>query len=85
LPSDLATPLESAIQNEAYERYHEALMRQRPKDRELIVARIEMQWSFAEIAHRFGTPSVEAVRMAVTRAMRRLATTLRSPVVPLSP
>jgi len=76
LPSDRETPLETAIRSEAYERYRDALMRLRPKDRELIVARIEMQWSLAEIAHRFNIPTVEAVRMAVTRAVRRLTDTL---------
>jgi len=76
LPSDRETPLETAIRSEAYERYRDALMHLRPKDRELIVARIEMQWSLAEIAHRFNIPTVEAVRMAVTRAVRRLTDTL---------
>ena len=79
LASDVASPLETAIQAEAYERYREALTRLRPRDRELIVARIEMQWSLAEIAHRFDMPTVEAVRMAVMRAVRRLTTTLGSP------
>ena len=76
LPSDRETPLETAIRSEAYERYRDALMHLRPKDRELIVARIEMQWSLAEIAHRFNIPTVEAVRMAVMRAVRRLTDTL---------
>ena len=76
LPSDRETPLETAIQAEEYDRYRVALMQLRPRDRELIVARIEMQWSLAEIAHRFNLPTVEAVRMAVMRAMRRLTTAL---------
>jgi RNA polymerase sigma-70 factor (ECF subfamily) len=79
LPSDRETPLETAIQAEEYERYRVALMQLRPRDRELIVARIEMQWSLAEIAHRFNLPTVEAVRMAVMRAMRRLTTALAGP------
>jgi RNA polymerase sigma factor (sigma-70 family) len=71
-PSDRTSPLEFAIRSEAYERYRQALAELTPKDRELIVARIEVQWSFAEIAHRFGLPTVDAARMAVTRALRRL-------------
>ena len=71
LPSDRTSPLEVAIQGEAYGRYREALARLAPRDREMIVARIEVQWSLSEIAHRFGL-SVDAARMAVSRAMRRL-------------
>jgi len=79
LSSDRETPLEIAIRAEEYTRYRAALERLRSRDRELIVARIEMQWSLAEIAHRFNLPSVEAVRMAVMRAMRRLTTALAGP------
>jgi len=32
-----------------------------------------MQWSLAEIAHRYGLPTVDAARMAVNRAVKRLA------------
>jgi DNA-directed RNA polymerase specialized sigma24 family protein len=46
------------------------------KDRELIVARIEVQWSVAEIAQRFGMKTADAARMAVTRAVRRLTNQL---------
>ena len=78
-PSDRASALEAAIEAETYERYREALTNLRPKDRELIVARIEMQWSFAEIAHRFDLPSIDAARMAVSRALRRLSNDLGIP------
>jgi RNA polymerase sigma-70 factor (ECF subfamily) len=77
-PSDRTSPLEFAIQAEAYEHYREALTRMTPKDREMIVARIEVQWSLAEIAHRFGMRTVDAARMAVTRAIKRLTTDLDS-------
>jgi RNA polymerase sigma-70 factor (ECF subfamily) len=78
LESDRETPLELAIRNQAYERYRDALKRLRPQERELIVARVEMQWSMAEIAHRFNKPSVEAVRMAVRRALTRLTDLIAS-------
>ncbi len=73
LPSDGSSPLEEAIRGEQYEHYLAAVSRLLPKDRALIVARIEMQWSFAEIAHRYGLPTVDAARMAVRRAIKRLA------------
>jgi RNA polymerase sigma-70 factor, ECF subfamily len=75
-PSDRTSPLELAIQAEAYERYRESLSRLSAKDRELIVGRIEVQWSLAEIAHRFGLATVDAARMAVNRAVKRLTTDL---------
>jgi len=76
-PSELTSPLESVIRSEAYTRYRRALADMRARDSELIVARIEMQWSAAEIAHRFGMRSVEAARMALTRALQRLTQQLQ--------
>ena len=52
-PSDRTSPEEDAIRAEEYDHYREAVQRLTPKDRALIVARIEMQWSLAEIAHRY--------------------------------
>lgn len=73
LPSDRTSPLEQAIEAEDYERYRAALPQLRSsRDRELIVARIEMQWGLPEIAHRFGFASIESARVAVTRAVQRL-------------
>jgi len=74
--SDRTTPLEAAIQTEAYEHYREALTQLTAKDREMIVARIEVQWSLPEIAHRFGLRTVDAARMAVSRAVKKLTQTL---------
>jgi RNA polymerase sigma factor (sigma-70 family) len=73
-PCDRSSPEEDAIRAEEYEHYREAVSRLAPKDRALIVARIEMQWSLAEIAHRYGMPTVDAARMAVNRAVKRLST-----------
>ena len=72
-PADRTGPEEEVIRAEKYEHYREALSRLTPKDRAIIVARIEMQWSLAEIAHRHGLPSVDAARMAVNRAVKRLS------------
>jgi RNA polymerase sigma-70 factor (ECF subfamily) len=74
--SDRTTPLEAAIQSEAYEHYREALSQLSAKDREMIVARIEVQWSLSEIAHRFGMRTVDAARMAVSRAVKKLTRNL---------
>jgi RNA polymerase sigma-70 factor (ECF subfamily) len=81
LPEDLrtnvASPLESAVQAEAYDRYREALSELSARDREMIVARIEVQWSLAEIAKRFNMTTADAARMAVTRALKRLTDKLK--------
>jgi RNA polymerase sigma factor (sigma-70 family) len=80
LPEDQAgdrtSPLELAIQGEAYERYRRALTTLTPRDRELIVARIEVQWSLAEISQRFGMRTLDAARMAVSRAVKKLTRNL---------
>jgi RNA polymerase sigma factor (sigma-70 family) len=68
-----ASPLELAIGVEALERYEAALARLRPEDREAIVARIEMDGSYQEVARALGKPSADAARMAVSRALLRLA------------
>ena len=72
-PSDATSPLEAAIRDEAYLRYRDALKRLRPRDREMVVARIEVQWSLPEIAHRFGMASIDAARVAVSRSLKRLS------------
>jgi len=75
-PSDDTSPLEAVIREEAYERYRAALERLRTRDREMVVARVEVQWSIPEIAHRFGMASVDAARVAVSRSLKRLTAQL---------
>lgn len=78
LASELPSPLEEAVRVEAYERYRAVLVQLTPRDREIIVARIEAQWNLGEIAQRFNIRSVDAARMAVTRALRRLMDRLKT-------
>lgn len=78
MQSDVTSPLEHAVEAEAYERYRQALTELAPRDREMIVARIEAQWSFAEIAQRFGVRTPDAARMAISRALRRLTERLKT-------
>jgi RNA polymerase sigma-70 factor (ECF subfamily) len=75
-PSDITSPLELVIREEGYERYRRALDKLRPRDREMIVARVEVQWTVQEIAHRFGMASVDAARVAVSRSLKRLTAQL---------
>ena len=78
-PGDATSPLEFAIQAESYERYRKALEQLRPRDREMVVARIEAQWNLTEITQQFGMKTVDAARMAVSRALKRLAKTMAVP------
>ncbi len=78
LPSADASPLELTIRGEAYERYRAALGRLRSKDREIVVARIEAQWTTAEITRHFGFGTADAARMAVNRALQRLIAQVRN-------
>jgi RNA polymerase sigma-70 factor (ECF subfamily) len=71
-PSDERTPEEGAILHDSYDRYRDGLARLRPRERELIVAHLELEWSTADIAQYFGM-TVDAARMAVGRAVRKLS------------
>lgn len=66
------SPLEQAIGREGIARYETALQRLRPTDREAIVARIELQQSYEEVAAALGKPNADAARIAVRRALARL-------------
>jgi RNA polymerase sigma-70 factor, ECF subfamily len=68
-----ASPLEEAIGREALQRYESALARLRPEERQLIQARVEMQQSYQQIATAHGKSTADAARMAVSRALVRLA------------
>lgn len=71
-PDEGPSPLERAIGRESLERYEAALKTLRPVDREAIIARVELQQSYDEIAIALGKSSADAARMAVVRALRNL-------------
>jgi RNA polymerase sigma factor (sigma-70 family) len=72
LESDDISPLELAIKAEGYQQYRDALLRLSPRERELVVTRIELQWTHQEIANHCGISNANAARMAVSRALKRL-------------
>jgi RNA polymerase sigma factor (sigma-70 family) len=67
------SPLDRAIALEKTAHYREALRRLDPGDHELIVARVEMGLSYEQLALATGRPSPDAARVAVRRALLRLA------------
>jgi RNA polymerase sigma-70 factor (ECF subfamily) len=71
------SPLELAIGRENLDRYEDALARLRPDEREAIIGRIEMGYTYQELAESVGKPSAEAARKATQRALIRLAEEMR--------
>jgi RNA polymerase sigma-70 factor (ECF subfamily) len=66
------SPLEHAIGRERLERYEAALATLDPADQEAIIARLELQQSYEEVALALGKSTADAARMAVARAVTRL-------------
>ncbi len=81
LPDDLAaddtSPLERVIGAERVARYEAAFQTLRPADREAIVGRLELQYSYADLAVTLRKPTANAARVAVMRAIRRLVDRMR--------
>lgn len=73
------SPLETAIGREGLERYEQALAALRPIDREAVIARLELGFTYEEVANLLGKPTANAARMAVERAMVRLVEQLSEP------
>ena len=72
-----ASPLEEAIGRDAVERYELALARLTPDEREAIVARVELGFTYEQVARALARPSADAARMAVSRALLHLAEEMR--------
>lgn len=80
VPADTPSPLELAIGRQDSARYEAALSRLRPEDREAIIARVEMGYSYEHLAVALGKPSAEAARKAARRAVLRLAAEMQQPI-----
>ena len=61
---------------EGMEHYRAALRRLRPCEREAIVARLEQHHGYETVALILGKPNANAARVAVTRALAKLAVEL---------
>ena len=71
------SPLESLLQAERMRRYRAALETLSERDRELLVAHVELAYSHAQLGLMTGR-SPNAARMALQRAVERLAAALES-------
>ena len=71
------SPLEVAIGREAVERSEVALERLRPDEREAIIARVELGYSYEDLAKALQKPTAEAARKHAQRALVRLAEAMK--------
>jgi len=65
--------VEQAIGSEAVEAYQAALAKLPEGQQEAVILRIEFGFTYQEIAEAVGSPSANAARMTVSRALLRLA------------
>jgi len=72
-PAEERSPLEEAIGREVLEAYEAALEQLDPQQREVVIMRIELGFTHREVAEALGSPSPNAARMVVSRALARLA------------
>jgi|SRR6188768_939509 len=68
-----ASPIEQVIGRDTLDRYERALARLSPGDREAIHLKVELDLPYPEITRGLGKPTITAARMAVSRALYRLA------------
>lgn len=73
IASEETSPLEATIGREQFTRYQTALESLDPIEREAVIGRIELSLSYADIAELTNKPSADAARMAVSRALAKLA------------
>jgi len=83
LPEDLPdagpSPLAEAIGVEAAEAYEAALAALTEEQRQAVILRVEMGFTYQEIAEAMESPSADAARMLVARGMVRLSEMMREP------
>lgn len=72
------SPLEEAIGREAVDRYEAALARLKPEEREAIIARVELDYTYEELAIALGKPTPDAARKTAQRALLRLAEEMKT-------
>jgi len=73
---DTLSPLQAALGNEVFERYDNALAGLDEVEREAVIARLELGCSYQEIALLAHKATPDAARMAVARALTKLAASM---------
>jgi RNA polymerase sigma-70 factor, ECF subfamily len=76
IPAGGPTPIDVAEGNDTRDRYEDALAKLSEEDQQIIIARVEMGFSYSEIA-KLNDIQVNAARMRVARALVRLAEVMK--------
>jgi RNA polymerase sigma-70 factor (ECF subfamily) len=76
LASPGPSPLDEAVGHDALERYDAALMKLSEEQRQAVILRVEMGYTYPEIGEAVGTTG-DAARMTVTRSIARLGRLMR--------
>jgi RNA polymerase sigma-70 factor (ECF subfamily) len=71
------SPLDHAIGLETFERYEAGLATLEADEREAIIGRVELGQTYEQLAVGLGKPSPDAARMAVVRALVKLADVMK--------
>jgi RNA polymerase sigma factor (sigma-70 family) len=72
------SPLEATIARGTYKSYESALAKLPARQREAVILRAELGFSYAEVAEGVGCASDDAARMLVTRGLDRVARLMRA-------
>jgi RNA polymerase sigma-70 factor (ECF subfamily) len=72
------SPLDDAVGKDALERYDAALSKLSEEQRQAVILRVELGYTYAQIGEALGNTTGDAARMAVTRAIARLGRTMRA-------
>ena len=78
-PAAGMSPLDALMDAESQVRYVKALSQLTPEEREAVVARLELDYSYEQVATLLGKRSPDAARMMVSRALARLARHMAHP------
>jgi RNA polymerase sigma-70 factor (ECF subfamily) len=76
------SPFDEAAAAETVERYRRALAQLRTVEQQAIVARVEMGYSYAQIALMLDRPTAGAARVLVNRALAKLADLMKASTPP---
>ena len=79
IPDDATSPLAAAIRSETFDHYEAGLAQLDPDERDAVVMRLELGFSYSEVAEALAKPSADAARMAVARALVKLAKAMNLP------
>jgi DNA-directed RNA polymerase specialized sigma24 family protein len=74
-----SSSLEKAIGRRSYDRYESALRKLSDEDREVVIARIELNFPHSKVAEVLGKSGPEEAREAIIQALLRLAKEMGSP------